>query len=301
MSEQQSNNVESGSGWLGRSSSKGSSSYLPPYVMGFGENQKRIIRIFDKAEPISVWRHVPCRTAEGRFLKAYCRGDFDNIVDKCPLCLFNKTEKYRDLKGKDMPFPKSSEYVKAVWSYEDNKPMLLVGNDVWRRIDAILATNVDIFSYDITVSRIDEKDKPTTYGASILPDRKEFSKVIDPATIPSVETYIDWLKDNLTKVHVTIPASLATKEEVKTVQVPANEVTPKMVGAPSGKRSEMKAKFGALLSEGWNSSLIEKLMGEINGRRKMITASAPAANDLDSLNDEEYESFVNMYEAGRKK
>lgn len=293
MNEQQTGQV--GSGWLGRAKT---SDFLP-YVMFFKPNQKRIVRLFNKEEPISVWRHT-CRTSEGRFIKAYCRGDFDNIKDKCPLCLVNTSEKYRDLKGKDKPFPKSSEYVKAVWSYDDDKPMLLVGNDIWRRIDAVLAQGVDIFKYDIAVSRIDEESKPTYYNAAALPDRMAFDKVIDPVTVPAVETYIQWLKDNLGKVPVTVPSTTIVREEVKTVEVAASEVG-KILTAPSDKRGKLKAKFADLLNAGWNSALIAQLMEEINAKRKLMNAASPLANDLDGLNDDEYESFVNSYEAGNKK
>ena len=298
--------LQAGSDWLRGSKSIDSL----PYVLSFQKNQKHIIRILDKVEPISVWRHT-CRTAEGRFIKAYCCGDFENIKDKCPLCLINKSEKYRDLKGKDKPFPKSSEYVKVVWSYDDNKPMLLVGNDVWRRIDMVRAQGTDIFKYDIAVSRVDEENKPTTYMASALPERMAFDKVVDPAMIPSATTYVELLKNNLSKVPVTVPAAsvaqgttVAAQEEAKTVQVPANTATGSMLGAPTARRDELKAKFAALLNKGWNSStaaLISQLMTEINKRRKLMSAEAKEANDLDAFTDDEYESFIGMYEAGTMK
>jgi len=320
MAEQQSGNKpEAGSGWLNRKG--GGGGYRPPYVLSFDKNQKHIIRIMDKSEPLSVWRHT-ARTMEGRFTMAFCRGDFDNVVDKCPLCLVNSSEKYRDLKGKDRPFPKGSEYVKAVWSYDDNKPMLLVGNDVWRKIDGILATGVDIFKYDITVSRVDEQDKPTSYGVSILPDRVIFDKVVDPSTIPLATDYEQWLKDNLAKVSITVPANVGAggalgrdvdsnrlagfaantnANEAKAPVTPVVETVVLPAGGATNGREAAKAKFGVMLSKGWNSALIQQLMEEINGRRKLVDSNAKLANDLESLTDSEYMSFVDMYGAAPTK
>jgi hypothetical protein len=267
-------------------------------VLFFKADQKYTVRIFDPSNAVEIWKHN-CRTSDGKYVKVLCINDFNDRT-KCPLCNVNNKEKYAGFKPKDKPYPKSSEYAKAVWVYEDSAVKLMVGNEIWRNIDVIYSSGCDVHDKDISVVRKDG-NRVTYTVVPLAPS--EFKVKIDESAIPKVADYLEYLTKNISRIDLVggPPANPSAEKETTSVSSDTTGAKPSMLGgapaapvAASGSREDLMGRFRKAINKSFNSSLVSRCMASINEARK-VTGQA-VANDMENLSDSELKQFVDQYE-----
>lgn len=303
--------------WL--TSGRQSGGYGPVLKINAGENFT--IRLLDQQPPEWIWKHS-CRTPDGKFVKVLCTNTWDDKT-KCPLCRANNFEKHRELKNRDKPYPISSEYAQPVYVYEEKAVKLLVGSDVWQRIDLVFQQGADIFGFDLSVTRNDDSGR-TVYNVLPVGSAKPFTETVDPDKIPKIVDYKQFLADNVKRVAVITsendptpqppaetaaqPRSMLSGAPLQTPPpaaapasaAPANPpaaAAPAAAGGPSPARQETMKKFQKVLGKtSFNSGIMLKVLGTINTDRKAANPQAATTSDVESLTDAEFSTFVDRYE-----
>lgn len=161
------------------------------------DDEKVTVRILNPQEPAPpIWTHT-ARDAQGRFLDVLCVGSMQG----CPMCAVNKEPEFANLENRDRPYPIRKRYAKAVWVFDRQKALLLIGAEVWKNIDTLHTTFGSVEGHNIVVARL-RRDR-VQY---IVHDggTAEFTL---PAgiPIPAAQEYIDWLKENLTLIKIAKP------------------------------------------------------------------------------------------------
>jgi len=311
--------AEARASWL--NSGRQSGGYGPVLRINAGETFT--IRLLDQQPPEWIWKHS-CRTPDGKFVKVLCTNTWDDKT-KCPLCRANNFDKYRELKNRDKPYPISSEYAAPVWVYEEKTVKLLVGSDVWQRVDLAFQQNIDIFAHDLSVARDDSSGR-TVYNVLPAGSAKPFSETVDPEKMPKILDYKQFLADNIKRVSVitnendALPppaesgassgsehprsflggAASATPPPASAPAAPANppaSAASAISSGPSAARKETMAKFQKVLGKtSFNSSVMAKVIGGINEERRGKDPNAVVTNDVEGLTDAEFSTFVDRYE-----
>jgi hypothetical protein len=267
-------------------------------VLQFKPDAKYTVRLLDDKAPISIWRHA-CRDSFGKFVKALCIGDRNG----CKLCKVNAQDKYTGLKNKDKPYPKASEYAKAVWVYEEKRPMLIVGNDIWRQLDVMFTNGINLTDRDFSIIRTD-KNKQVSYQAISL-SPSAFTEVVDESLVPTVESYVKWLTDNIEKVALVVPSvsaeggsdpapSFLTERAPAPASVPA--AAPQQAsGGISPERQKLNDELAATLIKSYVSAVATACQAKVLEARKAVNPNCSTSVDFDKMSDAELGSFITLY------
>jgi hypothetical protein len=280
-------------GWLDQGKSVG---YLTT-VLQFKADGKYTVRLLDDAPPLQVWRHA-CRDSFGKFLKALCIGDRNG----CKLCKANEPQRAVGIKPKDQYHPKASEYVKAVWVYEEKRPMLIVGNDIWRQLDVMVANGVCLTDRDFSIVRTD-KNKQVSYQVIAL-GPSPFQATVDATTIPSVESYVKYLETNIDKVPVlgngetpVAPAKTGGDPvpSFLTAQPPAPAPAQAPTSATTDDRKKLMDELSLTITKPFNSAAVAACQAKVLEARKAINPNCSTSVDFDKMNDGEIRAFIDLY------
>ena len=283
-------------------------------VLKIVAGQRVVVRLLDQTPAEEIWKHT-ARSPSGMFVKVLCTNTYEDKA-RCPLCLVNGNEKYKEIANRDRPYPISSENAKAVWVYEENKAKLLVGSDVWKRIDMVYQDNGDIFGCDLSISRSGAESNRVVYNVRAL-ESSTFSQEYDPESIPKIADYLQFLRDNVKKIHVIepgdpIPQAPEKKNETPSVlggsrsETPAQAPKEKTAEQPSGggdkaEREKLMTRFQDLLNKtSFNSTAMIKGVEEANKKRLAANSSAQKASDIESLSNAEFKDFIDFYEKETK-
>jgi len=282
-------------GWLDQGKSLG---YLTT-VLQFKPDGKHTVRLIDDKPPVQVWRHA-CRDSFGKFVKALCIGDRNG----CRLCKENEPQRMVGIKPKDQHHPKASEYVKPVWVYEEKRPMLIVGNDIWRQLDVMFTNGVCLTDRDFSIVRTD-KNKQVSYQVIALAPTP-FQVTVDPESIPSTEAYVKWLESNVDRVPTMgngapvtpksesdpAPASFLTAKVPESTPAPAAEAS---TSGNSDERKKLMDELSLAITKPFNSAAVAACQAKVLEARKAINPNASTNVDFDKMSDGEIRAFIDLY------
>ena len=289
-----------GNSWLDKGKAVG---YVSTVLQLKAGNEKATIRLLDDSPPVSVWRHAT-HDSYGKFVKALCVGDRNG----CRLCKENEPQRLAGIKPKDQYHPKASEYVKAVWVYEEKRPMLVVGNDIWKQLDVMFANGVNLTNRDFSIVLTIDKKRYSYQVISLT--ETPFTVQVDPASIPTVEAYTKYLTDNIERVATrvgTIGNGGGDSEEKPavpsflTAQVPqeapaaAAPAAPQSTGAVSPERQALNDDLAATLIKSYVSAVATACQNKVLETRKAISPNCHTSVDYDKMSDLELKSFLTMY------
>lgn len=288
------------SSWLDQGKSVG---YLTT-VLQFKPDGKYTVRLLDDKPPVQIWRHA-CRDSFGKFVKALCIGDRNG----CKLCKDNEPQRAVGIKPKDQHHPKASEYVKAVWVYEENRPMFIVGNDIWRQLDVMFTNGVNLIDRDFSIVRTD-KNKQVSYQVIAL-GPTPFQAKVDPTSIPTIESYVKWLESNIEKVSlfgasapVSAPVTSGANDPVPTsflqgqqaaVTNPAPVATQSQTTGTTDERKKLMDELALAITKPFNSAAVAACQGKVLEARKAINPNCPTSVDFDKMSDGEIRAFIDLY------
>jgi hypothetical protein len=250
-------------GWL----DSGRPQLYPDFVLSFKADQKHLVRLLDDKPPIQVWRHT-CRDEMGRYVYASCVGRRNG----CPFCEANKHPK----------FPVGSQYVKTVFVVDEGVYKLLVGNEVWKGIEAIYNENNSVTTVDLSITRTD-RDRKGTYSVVHKPQKTEIALPSDP-DMPKPDNYVAWLKANIKLVDkIVIEEVPAGSEDGESTTTSTDKPTD--TGQPkSERRKELDEELNKLLKK-FNATTFAQVLEKIT----------PGNSDVDKLDDEQLERFITDY------
>jgi len=283
------------SGWLDRGKTVG---YLTT-VLQVKADQKYTIRLLNDDPPVQLWRHA-CRDTYGKFVKALCVGNRNG----CKLCERNAEDRFAGLKNKDKPYPIASEYVKVVWVYQEKRPMLIVGNDIWRQLDVLFAQDINITDRDFSIVRSDQNKRVTYQVIALAP--APFTETVDMATMPTPESYKGWLMENVQKVALpTVGGADETPEDPEPEKFVGGE-EPKAHG-PQGKTESVTAERKALvdkvvfaITHSFNAGVVGICRAKILEARKTVNPKCSLDVEFDAMSEAELQAFLDMYKVESK-
>jgi hypothetical protein len=278
-------------GWLDQGKSVG---YLTT-VLQFKPDGKHTVRLIDDKPPVQVWRHA-CHDSFGKFVKALCIGDRNG----CRLCKENEPQRMVGIKPKDQHHPKASEYVKPVWVYEEKRPMLVVGNDIWRQLDVMFTNGVCLTDRDFSIVRTD-KNKQVSYQVIAL-GPTPFQATVEAETIPSVEAYVKWLESNVERVPTmgggvvpTAPKAEDPAPSFLTAKAPAQAPAPAPTAGNTDEHKKLMDELSLTITKPFNSAVVALCQAKVLEARKAINPNASTSVEFDKMSDGEIQAFIDLY------
>jgi len=227
------------------------------------------------------------------------------------MCEVNNGPKYKDLKPRDRKFPLSSDYVTVVYVYEEKRPMILVGNEVFKqwdimssRVDKETEKNFDVYAHDFSIVR-DDSGGQTKYQVVTLKEC-EFTVEVTAEAIPSIDSYIDWMKSNIERVSFDAPHKMEEKggddpvdpkpSFLNNADQPAAKVESK--GGPN--KALLDAAFMAITKPFDSTSVAICQQKILKERLANLGEGADKNVDLDHMSDIELVKFMSLYKEETK-
>jgi len=270
-------------GWL----DSGRPQLYPDIVLRFAPEQKHVIRLSDDKPPVQVWRHT-ARNEMGSFLQVLCLGPRNG----CEFCKTNKDPRLSHIKeNQQRPFPVGSQYVKPVFVVNEGGFKLLVGNDVWKSIEAMFDEYGTVTNRNLSITR-DDSARKGTYKV-VAQDRSEI-EVPSGLDIPKADDYREWLRGNMGKAEMISVEDFLTrmsaapapaKSGKSTEEEERNDEAPK-----SARRDELLVNLGKAFKT-FDTRVVNTVLNEIT----------PGNSDIEKLTDDQLEQFITKYQSATKK
>jgi len=269
-------------GWL----DSGRPQLYPDTVLRFAADQKHVIRLEDDKPPVQVWRHT-ARNEMGAFLQVLCVGPRNG----CEFCKTNKDPKLAHIKeNQQRPYPVGSQYVKPAFVINEGVWKLLVGNDVWKSIEALFDEFGTVVNRNVSITR-DDSARKGSYKV-VAQDRSEHT-FPSGLVVPKVDDYREWLRENVAKADMVSVDDFLVKMSASATPPVANkasEETRTDEAAPGGRREELLVNLGKAFKT-FDTRVVNSVLNEIT----------PGNSDIEKLTDDQLESFIAKYQVATKK
>ena len=182
--------------------------------------------------------------------------------------------------------------------------MLIVGNDIWRQLDVLFSKGINITDRDFSVVRSDQNKRVTYQIISLAPT--VFATPVDMASAPTVESYKQWLMENVQKVALPSATTASeTSEDPEPEKFVGNE-EPKAHGpekkteAVTDERKALVEKISFAITHPFNASAVGICRSKILEARKAADPKCSPDVEFDAMSETELQAFLDMYKVESK-
>jgi hypothetical protein len=183
-----------------------------------------------------------------------------------------------------------------VWCYDHGKVEILEGVEVWQQIDNIHTMFGSAVDLDLIILR--KKKERVTYtvqSAGATP----FNAKIDPATIPSVDAYVAFLKENQEfMVPVSDFNTAPAPAPVAPAPVQPSAPVATKVTLPADPKERLQFEINDLVDQKFDGELFAKCLTSCIREIDTTTGHVKVKSKLEELDVPELTAFKAMYAKG---